>query len=132
MNTDLDLARLPEENWGQRVKRARGKRTLEATADLVSFAAPTSHTSLARLEELPEVPVNRKVRARAVLALLVYGYDPEGFGLSLDDLPQAVDVQRFASLLSSGAAPVSGRRDPRDLQERQSGCFTAVDQLVPA
>ncbi len=100
MRTELALARLPEESWGQRFRRARGRRSLESTADLVSLASPTSHTSLARLEQLDEAPEKGRPRVRAVLALLVYGYDPADFGLSLDDLPRAVDVQRFVALLS--------------------------------
>lgn len=103
MSTELALARLPEETWGERLRRARKRRSLESTAELVSLAAPTSHTSLARLESLDKAPENRKARARAVLALLVYGFDPADFGLSLDELPRAVDVQRFASLLTAPA-----------------------------
>ncbi len=114
MSTDLALARLPDESWGQRLRRARGKRSLEGTAELVSMVNPTSHTSLARLEQLEAVPVKGKqpkLRARAVLALLVYGYNLEDFGLSLDDLPRFVDVQRFAELLSQPStidSPPSG------------------------
>jgi hypothetical protein len=111
MSTNLALARLPEESWGQRLRRARNKRSLESTAELVSMAAPTSHTSLARLEQLHEAPEKGKLRARAVLALLVYGYEPADFDLSLEDLPRAVDVQRFADLLRAPAtidSPPSG------------------------
>jgi hypothetical protein len=110
MSTELDLDRLPDETWGQRLRRARGKRSLESTAALVSEAAPTSHTSLARLEYLAEAPTKGKLRTRAVLALLVYGYDPADFSLSLEDLPRAVDVQRFAALLTS---PATLRESPQ-------------------
>lgn len=88
----LALTAFPVETWGERLRRARGRRALEAVATSISHVYVISHTTIARLEKLTDKPTKLKQRRIAVLALLSYGYDPEDFGLSLDDLPSQLDL----------------------------------------
>lgn len=57
-----------------------------------------SRSTLNRLEALAEVPGKGKDRGRAVMALLLYGMDPDDFGLGPDDVPPGIDANRLVDL----------------------------------
>lgn len=97
----LELQLLDEETWGERFGRARARSglNLRDAATKISTVEPTSYATLARLERLDATPPDLRRRVVAALALLVYGYDPGQFGLSLDDLPRGIDRQALADLL---------------------------------
>lgn len=94
----LRLRSLPPEPWGRRLARAR----VEAGYNLRDVEAVLtphlSRASLARLEERVAVPTRRQDRARAILALLLYGVDPADFDLGPDDVPPATDVRALLKL----------------------------------
>jgi hypothetical protein len=87
---------LPPEPWGRRLRRARedfaGLKLPEA-AEAVSRYQLTTGSTLARLEYLDGPPTNRQRRVLATLALVIYGIDPEPFGLGRRDLPPAIYAQ---------------------------------------
>lgn len=87
--SDIALRRLPPETWGQRLERARGDLTQEQAAEIVSRVHNVSHATIARLERLDGAPptTSKNRRRVAILSILAYGYDPEDFGLSIDELP---------------------------------------------
>ena len=94
------LRTLGEEPFGHRVYRARKASGVELrdAAEKVSRYIFISHTTLHRLERLADPPENRRQRAVAYLALLVYGFDPAQFGLSADDLPKGLPGPALADL----------------------------------
>lgn len=97
----LPLRALGDETWGERLGRARGRSGLKLreAAEIASRVWPTTHTSLLRLESLREPPTDQRRRFAALLAVLVYGFNPEDFGLSLSDIPALIDRDRLADLL---------------------------------
>jgi hypothetical protein len=84
------------------LERARGKATFRQVEEIL-FPHVTK-SSIVRLEHLQEVPTDRKIRARAAMVLLLYGYDLEDFGLSDEDVPPAIDLEVLQRL-----RPVSNR-----------------------
>lgn len=100
------LLALDEETWGERVARARGRArlSLKEAAARVSRLVPVSYSSLMRLEYLDAVPTDVKRRMVAYLALIVYGYEPEEFGLSVDDLPRWITAEALHDLRLRGNA----------------------------
>lgn len=109
------LLALDDETWGERVARARARArlSLKEAAARVSQLIPVSYSTLMRLESLDEAPTDLKRRAIAYLALFTYGYKPETFGLSVDDLPRRIKKEMVEALRS-------------DLLITQKPCF-AVD-----
>jgi hypothetical protein len=94
----LGLRPLPPETWGQRFTRARriagyGLRDVEA-----KLLPLISRATLDRIEKLDDVPTRRQHRARAVVALVLYGFDPTEFELGTDDVPPAVDLRAVVKL----------------------------------
>ena len=94
------LLALDEETWGERVARARNRArlSLKEAAARVSQLIPVSYSTLMRLESLEEEPQDVKRRAVAYLALYTYGYKPELFGLSVDDLPRRIKKEMVEAL----------------------------------
>ena len=94
------LLALDDETWGERVARARGRArlSLKEAAARVSQLIPVSYSTLMRLESLDEAPVDVKRRAVAYLALFTYGYQPELFGLSVEDLPRWIKREMVEGL----------------------------------
>jgi hypothetical protein len=92
-----ELGELPPEPWGRRLRRARedvgGYTNVDRAAEKVSRYQLTTGSTLARLEKLDEPPTNRQRRVLATIALIIYGIDPEPFGLGRDDLPPAIYAQ---------------------------------------
>lgn len=99
----MSLQTLGAETWGEKVSRARSRSGLQArdAADRVSRAVPVSHMTLLRLESLPELPSSPKKRLLAYCALVAYGFDPEDFGLSADELPVYFDPARLQAVLTT-------------------------------
>lgn len=91
-----ELAALPAEPWGWRMKRARECHAHltgdQAVAEIGRYFL-TSAGSISRLEKSPDVPKSRSQRQLACVALVVYGIDPEPFGLGRIDLPPAIYAQ---------------------------------------
>jgi hypothetical protein len=73
------------------LERARGRATFRQVEEIL-FPHVTK-SSVVRLERLQEAPTDRKIRARAAMVLLLYGYDLEDFGLSEKDIPPAIDLR---------------------------------------
>lgn len=100
------FASLGPETFGDLLHRAyrRYKFTYGAAYDhaasAISEISPLSMQTLSRLELLEEKPTEVLPRMRAVLAILTYGFDPEEFGLSLDDLPSGLDGRSVRMTLS--------------------------------
>jgi transcriptional regulator with XRE-family HTH domain len=110
----MALQQLDTVNWGERMAIARKRRgyKLRDVADAVGKVMPTSFTSIARLEDLDEMPEERRRRGVAYCALLVYGFDPHSFGLTDDDVPEVLQLKGARDLLmqsspwiTAGAAP---------------------------
>jgi hypothetical protein len=72
------------------MKRAReefaGMTLNEAVAEIGRHYL-TSGPTISRLEDSLEVPTDKRRRALACIAAIVYGLDPAQFGVSSDDLP---------------------------------------------
>lgn len=64
----------------------------------MSRIEPTSYSTLMRLESFAAPPKDVKRRLIALLALVAYGFDPEEFGLSENDLPRRVTAEDLATL----------------------------------
>lgn len=90
-----ELRRLDTETFGQQVRRCRdlSRVDLREAAEWVSRWVLTSYKSLSRLERLGELPTDLHRRAVAYLTILAYGFDPEQFGLTDNDLPRSVDAE---------------------------------------
>lgn len=90
------LAELSAEPWGMRLRRARGEVEMRDAAQTISrLAWPVSHAVLARLEKRAEPPTDRRSKLWAVLLLVSYGYDPAKFGLSLDVVPDSINLRNI-------------------------------------
>lgn len=84
------MAQLPEEPWGWRMKRAREQYahlTLDGLVDRLSRYIFIDKSTISRLEKLEEAPLNPRKRQTAYLCTLIYGLDPEQFGVGPDDIP---------------------------------------------
>lgn len=106
--TGTTLRQLGAEPFGARLRRARLNSgvQLRDAADRISRLMLTTHTSLARLEKLTEIPTDRHRRALAYLAMLCYGYDPSDLGLRPEDLPRGFsEIDDLGVLLRSRCAP---------------------------
>src|SRR4051794_39219594 len=95
--------------WGARggVARGRAGRTLREAADVVSRVIPVSSTTVRRLEDLTEVPAERRRRNVAFCTLLVYGFDPTSFGLSAEDAPAVLSLRGARDLLTESRTRAS-------------------------
>lgn len=96
MTTTLKAA--PPELWGRRVQRCRKQviSSTEAIEDLTDGYITSS--TLGRIEALAEPPTRRAARQKATVVLVMCGYDPEDFGLSLADLPSLFTVEQLLDL----------------------------------
>lgn len=77
----------------RRAREDHADLTLPEAAVKVSRYQLTTGSTLARLEQLDEAPTNRQRRVLATIALILYGIDPEPFGLGRRDLPPAIYAQ---------------------------------------
>jgi hypothetical protein len=104
--TLLQGRRLGPEPWGDKMRRARHLAGFEVRQVEDILFPHISKSSLIRLEaNHPEVPADRKDRARAALVVILYGFALEDFGLSADDVPPAMDyevLQRLRDQPSTG------------------------------
>lgn len=102
--TPSTLLSLGTETWGERLARARSRSgvSLKEAAARVSDLAPVSYSSIMRLESMTEPPADRKRRMVAYLTLIAYGFDPEQFGLSENDIPKWITKEVLADLPISG------------------------------
>jgi len=66
-----------------------------------------SYSSVQRLEKLDECPTDPRRRLVAFLTLLLYGFDPQDFGLSTGDLPRALDPKKIASIIRAAGVLLS-------------------------
>lgn len=104
MRARLQLADLPMETWGERLRRARelsGLR-LDEAAETISRVWPVSYASLVRLEKERKLPANPRRRLVAFLALVAYGFEPAGFEVGDDVLPAALSRERVLQVLRTG------------------------------
>ena len=86
-------AQLPPEPWGRRMRRARedyAGLSQDRAVDAISQVALVDATTIGRLERLEEPPTSPKRRRMAYLLCLVYGLDPEQFGLDDGDVPPGI------------------------------------------
>lgn len=99
--SDLALARLGDERWGERVRRARERAglTVRQAAELVCAVTPTSYRSIARLEEEWDVPSERR-QLTAYIAVLAYGYDPADFGLDATPASRLINRREVLRILT--------------------------------
>jgi hypothetical protein len=85
--------KLPPEPFGRKLTRARedvaGLR-MDQLANAISAWHPCTSATISRLENNPDMMPNANMIVM-VLAVLGCGFDPQEFGLSLDDLPSAWD-----------------------------------------
>lgn len=90
------LAVLGQETFGQQLRRCRersGGVSLREAATRVSQFESASRQRLLNLEAMEEAPTDAGRRLVALLAFVVYGYDPEQFGLSWKDLPKRLSKE---------------------------------------
>lgn len=72
------------------MKRAREEfahLTLDQAVAEIGLHHLTSKASISRMEDSQEVPTDPRRRALACVAAIVYGLDPNQFGVGSDDLP---------------------------------------------
>lgn len=107
----MRLERLAAEPFGAKLRRAREARRLQTreVAQIVSRVVMVSHATIARLEKELNAPTDRRRRSVAVLCALLYGIEPEDFGLSLEDLPPLLDGRRIGEQLRQTAASSQSR-----------------------
>lgn len=118
----LAMKTLGVETWGNRLNRAYREyrattgRHYRDVAALVSRFAPITHVTIQRLEKLPEAPTESGRRFVAFLTVLFYGFDPEDFGLSADDVPPGIDrkalkeaLERHSTCSAAGTASLESR-----------------------
>ncbi len=81
-----------DETWGERFHRAyrRGRArhhfTYLGVAEAISATGnPVSDQTLLRLEQADEAPRSVSQRKAAYLALVAYGFEPEEFGLTVEN-----------------------------------------------
>lgn len=94
-DTAFALRRLGDEPWGRKLARSREGLSMEEVAARVP---DLSRSTLSRLEARTTVPSGRKDRQRAVMVCLLGHTDPQDLGLSLEDLPTYIDVERLYDL----------------------------------
>ena len=109
-----------EADWGETldfaVRRYR-KRTGEHASVLftrVGRVTGDSRNTIAKLVNFADEPENWKDRARAVALVLAIGEEPQRFGLSVDDLPRAWDLNRVRAALGAEYAPRDSNPEPAD------------------
>lgn len=94
---------LNEETWGDRVHRAyRTSRahyghTYREIAERMNQITSITDSTLLRLETYKEVPSQERVRRVAFYALLAYGFNPEDFGLTLENVGVAPQMAKMAA-----------------------------------
>lgn len=96
------LAVLEPEPWGRRFKRARedhAQLDLTTVAEKIARFRPVDRTTINRLEKLHEAPLRASQRSVAFLCCLIYGLDPEQFGLHEGDIPPGIREQVVASTI---------------------------------
>jgi hypothetical protein len=84
------FAQLGEENWGERVRRARNRRGVglkEAARHLSEAFQPVGINTLQRMEMLPAPPSDRKRLLLAAVYIASLGYDPADFDIDVMALP---------------------------------------------
>lgn len=93
MARQMTLRHLDDETWGEQVRRARERAglSLRQATELVSRVLPTSLKSLARLEEQIHAPEDGRRQLTAYVALLAYGFEPDGFGLGSSQAAKLVN-----------------------------------------
>lgn len=105
---------LTDETFGERLHRAyrRGRAIYgyryDTLAETLSSVCPISGQTILRYEEYDEAPTRPRWRANLVYVILAYGYEPDQFGLSMDDLPASVD-RRLTRLLLDPSKQNYGR-----------------------
>lgn len=87
------LQELSPEPWGSRVRRARraADLTYDQATELINAVYSASRRSIARLEDLDEAPPPGPRQILAYIALLAYGFDPDGFDLAGTPAERLVD-----------------------------------------
>lgn len=95
------LPSLPPEPFGRKLTRARedvARLRLDQLASVISQWHPCNPATLSRLENDPAMMPNKNPIIMC-LAVVACGFDPQSFGLSWDDLPQAWDRDRVIDTL---------------------------------
>lgn len=96
----VSLRTLEPEAWGDRMRRARGRRQVSAVEDRISRIVPVGRNTIIRLERMHTPPGDRRRRLIAVLALLSYGIDPADLGFdTAADLPSGLDEKKCLDVL---------------------------------
>jgi hypothetical protein len=99
--SEISLERLPQRPWGEPLRIARKSLGLSLVNVKDITHGEITDSALSALEGLAEMPTARTKRRRAARAMVLYGYDPEELGLSLDDLG-SVTKERLRELLIEG------------------------------
>lgn len=101
------LMAAPPETWGQRFQRCR--KAVLSSAELVEALLDgfVGRATLGRLEQLEEVPSRKRARQQATTVLVLCGYDPEAFGLSMTDLPSFFNAEVLADLRVTASGWIS-------------------------
>lgn len=105
------LPALPPEPWGWKLKRAREQyagMTLDDAVAQLSRYIIVHPTTINRLERLDTPPVGRAAkrhRQMAYVLAMIYGLDPEQFGLLDEDVPEGMLAALHADL---GPGPRGG------------------------
>lgn len=91
---------LTPEPWGARLARARDEAgwTVRGVEAAMRGFPGMSRGSISRLESLESAPTGAKERHRALLLVLLYGYDPADFDLGPDDVPPLIDLNQIVDL----------------------------------
>ena len=95
---DYQPRRLAPEPWGHQLARARADagHTVRSAAEALDGYPGLSRGTINRLEALEEVPTKATQRHQACILVVLYGYDPDDFGLGPDDVPPLVDLRTLA------------------------------------
>jgi hypothetical protein len=95
------LRTAPPETWGRRFQRCR-KDAIPSSQHVEELLdGYVSGSALGRIEKMTGPPADRRTRQKATTVLVLAGYDPTNFGLSLADLPSYFTTERLAELRSS-------------------------------
>lgn len=104
-NKQPQLRTLQPEAWGDRMRRARDRRPVNAVEERISRIVPVGRNTIVRLERMQAPPTDRRRRLIAVLALLSYGIDPRDLGFDpAEDLPSGLDEKRCLDVLDPQSA----------------------------
>lgn len=108
LRTQLD--EVGELSWGQRFRAYREEAglTMEQAAEQIAQFIPTSHMTIARLEQRSAEPTMVRQRQVAALALIFYGVHPKVMELGDVDLP-ALDFKRLDRELGKKGSPAQRR-----------------------